>query len=124
MLEPFARDDAAHNLNSDTGFGLGLTIARAIAEGHGGRLALTKRAPRGLTARLEQNTAHGWRSRREGLERNRGKRPAAQHHRLGPSPFPTQFAKMKCRTSAGDFDVAVSVSVRRKFKNTGSFVAL
>ncbi|WP_163602575.1 sensor histidine kinase, partial [Klebsiella pneumoniae] len=35
MLEPFARGDAARTLNNDSGFGLGLTIARAIAEGHG-----------------------------------------------------------------------------------------
>lgn len=53
MLEPFARGDAARTLNNDTGFGLGLTIARAIAEGHGGRLVLADHAPRGLTARIE-----------------------------------------------------------------------
>jgi signal transduction histidine kinase len=53
MLEPFARGDAARTLKGDSGFGLGLTIARAIAENHGGRLTLVNQAPRGLMARIE-----------------------------------------------------------------------
>ncbi len=34
------------------GYGLGLFVARAVAERHDGRLELTRRTPRGLCARL------------------------------------------------------------------------
>ena len=51
VLEPFYRSDPARTLDG-SGFGLGLSIARAIAEAHGGRLMLMDRQPRGLVARL------------------------------------------------------------------------
>lgn len=52
MLKPFVRGEAARNMNHATGFGLGLPIARAVAEAHGGTLTLHDRAPHGLVARL------------------------------------------------------------------------
>jgi signal transduction histidine kinase len=52
MLEPFARGDAARNMDEATGFGLGLSIARAIVIAHGGALSLHDRAPRGLVVRI------------------------------------------------------------------------
>jgi signal transduction histidine kinase len=53
MLEPFVRGDDARNMDEATGFGLGLSIARAIIAAHGGKLSLHDRQPRGLTVRME-----------------------------------------------------------------------
>jgi signal transduction histidine kinase len=52
MLEPFTRGDTARTMDERSGFGLGLAIARAVAEAHGGTLSLNDRVPHGLTARL------------------------------------------------------------------------
>ena len=51
MLEPFARGEASRN-RATGGAGLGLTIARAVAEQHGGRLILANRPQGGLRAQL------------------------------------------------------------------------
>ena len=53
MLEPFVRGDEARNMNEAAGFGLGLSIARAIALAHGGELTLHDRSPRGLVVRMD-----------------------------------------------------------------------
>jgi signal transduction histidine kinase len=53
MLEPFVRGDDARNMDDTTGFGLGLSIARAIALAHGGELSLHDRQPHGLIVRIE-----------------------------------------------------------------------
>jgi signal transduction histidine kinase len=53
MLQPFVRGDRARNLDTASGFGLGLSIVLAIVEAHEGRFTLNNRAPRGLTARIE-----------------------------------------------------------------------
>lgn len=50
-LEPFVRLSAARD--SETGgFGLGLCVVKAVAEGHGGALRLSAREPSGLIATL------------------------------------------------------------------------
>lgn len=49
MLEPFTRLEASRNTGTG-GAGLGLTLARAIAEQHGGTLALANREGGGLRA--------------------------------------------------------------------------
>jgi len=51
MLQPFTRLEASRN-SATGGAGLGLTLARAIAEQHGGELTLANRADGGLRASL------------------------------------------------------------------------
>ena len=50
LTEPFFRADAARG--ESKGAGLGLAIAQAIADGHGGRLVLENRTPKGFSAKL------------------------------------------------------------------------
>lgn len=50
LATPFFRVDAARS--QANGAGLGLAIAQAIADGHGGRLEFANRAPRGLSVKL------------------------------------------------------------------------
>ncbi|MBV7258791.1 two-component sensor histidine kinase [Erythrobacter sp. WH158] len=52
MLEPFTRGEGSRN-RATGGAGLGLTLARAIAEQHGGTLTLTNRPEGGLRAELK-----------------------------------------------------------------------
>lgn len=52
MLEPFVRGDTARGMNGKTGFGLGLSIARAVIEAHHGSLTLLDRKPHGLMAQV------------------------------------------------------------------------
>ncbi len=51
MLEPFTRGEASRNRETG-GSGLGLTLARAVAEQHGGTLSLANRAPGGRRAEI------------------------------------------------------------------------
>ena len=53
MLEPFVRGDDARNMDEASGFGLGLSIARAIVVAHGGELTLNDRQPHGLIVRID-----------------------------------------------------------------------
>ncbi len=51
MLEPFTRGEASRNRETG-GAGLGLALARAVAEQHGGMLVLTNRPEGGLCAEI------------------------------------------------------------------------
>jgi signal transduction histidine kinase len=51
VFEPFVRLDASRSAETG-GNGLGLTLVKAIAEGHGGTIALENRPEHGLRARL------------------------------------------------------------------------
>jgi signal transduction histidine kinase len=51
MLEPFTRGEASRNRETG-GSGLGLTLARAVAEQHGGTLTLANRPEGGLRAEI------------------------------------------------------------------------
>jgi len=53
VLQPFVRGDDARNMDEAEGFGLGLSIANAIAIAHGGALSLHDRQPRGLVVRIQ-----------------------------------------------------------------------
>lgn len=55
--EPFYRGDASRNLADSDSFGLGLSVARSITEGHGGKLALLNAEPSGLLVRITLPTA-------------------------------------------------------------------
>jgi signal transduction histidine kinase len=51
VFEPFVRLEASRSTETG-GSGLGLTLVKAIAEGHGGRVELENRSERGLRVRL------------------------------------------------------------------------
>jgi signal transduction histidine kinase len=55
MVEPFARGEGSRN-RATGGAGLGLAIARAIAEQHGGHLVLANRVQGGLRVELRLPT--------------------------------------------------------------------
>lgn len=52
LAEPFFRAESARSESDATGAGLGLAIAQAIADTHGGKLVLANRSPRGFSATL------------------------------------------------------------------------
>ncbi len=52
MFGPFVRGDAARGMNNKGGFGLGLSIARAVIESHSGTLTLVDREPCGIVAKV------------------------------------------------------------------------
>ncbi|WP_244593380.1 ATP-binding protein [Methylosinus trichosporium] len=57
VVEPFVRGRPARNMNENGGFGLGLSIVRALLEEAGGALELIDREPHGLIARVTLRSA-------------------------------------------------------------------
>ena len=51
-LEPFVRGEPARNVGAKSGFGLGLSIVKSLAEKAGGRIDLLDAKPHGLVARV------------------------------------------------------------------------
>lgn len=52
VLEPFVRGEPARTVGARSGFGLGLSIVRSLAEKAGGSIELLDRKPSGLIARV------------------------------------------------------------------------
>lgn len=52
LVEPFARGEPARTIGATSGFGLGLSIVKSLAEKAGGRLELLDAKPHGLVARV------------------------------------------------------------------------
>jgi signal transduction histidine kinase len=52
VLQPFVRGDDARNMDEAEGFGLGLSITKAIMLAHGGTLSLHDRQPHGLVVHI------------------------------------------------------------------------
>ena len=52
VLEPFVRGESARNMNDNEGFGLGLSIARSLAQRANGELTLMENLPHGLRVRV------------------------------------------------------------------------
>ena len=57
MFEPFVRLETSRSAETG-GTGLGLTLVKAIAEGHGGNIGLENRAEGGLRATLRLPREH------------------------------------------------------------------
>ncbi|HMG50843.1 MAG TPA: HAMP domain-containing sensor histidine kinase [Inquilinus sp.] len=52
VFDPFFKGDETRPATAGRGFGLGLSIARDVVRGHGGRIELLDRLPHGLVVRL------------------------------------------------------------------------